>query len=128
MCLAGCCHTLAGVWIEAEFDECPCLALVVTPSRVCGLKRLLLALMLMVLRHTLAGVWIEAPPARSCSRQRRSHTLAGVWIEAKLQEGYGRYLARHTLAGVWIEAKIRLKSSLSSFVTPSRVCGLKRHQ
>ena len=92
---------VCGLKPEKLNEACP--SVVVTPSRVCGLKQVGGQLIALGGRHTLAGVWIEA--IRWCrNRQHRPVTPSRV-------------------CGLKPNSKRDMVATL--LVTPSRVCGLK---
>ena len=97
-------HTLTGVWIETSMRRSNPSRRRVTPSRVCGLKRV--------------------DPFRVASGE-LGHTLTGVWIETSRGWMNEKPLPGHTLTGVWIETTPWSFTATCCCVTPSRVCGLK---
>ena len=101
-------------------------AIVVTPSRVCGLK---------LFEEVYAAGHDNVTPSRVCGlkhvylyvirQKKQSHTLTGVWIETHSISSPGTMARGHTLTGVWIETTMGTALSTARKVTPSRVCGLK---
>ena len=134
------------MWVEISSGRNSYKGVIVTPSRVCELKFILLIILSIFSCHTLTGVWVEIWGGEKIGwKRRKSHPHGCVsWNLTEsvlLQRSWS-----HTLTGVWVEMIFRLTTAITSrshphgcvswnyirrhnirrnFVTPSRVCELK---